>query len=121
MFDDLMQEVTIYHKNGNTYERYNKNGSLRNTSIYNRNKNGVETSDNGLLRIFDVDGYNYTWKCEKGDIVVAMGVSDEVTAPLTELRKKYGKQFVYEVSSIDIFSFKNEEIKELNHIKIGLR
>lgn len=120
-FEELLQEITIYHKEKNSYVRYNKTASLRNTSIYNRNKNGIETSDNGLIRVFDTLGYNSTWKCEKGDIIVAMGVSDDVKAPLTELRKKYGKQFVYEVSSIDIFDFKDDRVKELNHIKIGIR
>ena len=120
-FKDLLQEITIYHKNGNTYQRYNVIASLRNTSILNRNTVGIDSADNGTVRVFDTLGYNDTWKCDKGDVVVAMNVSDGVSAPLTELRKKYGKQFVYEVSSIDIFDFKDERVKELNHIKIGIR
>ena len=38
-----------------------------------------------------------------------------------ELREKYGKDYVYEVSSIDIFDFKDNDLLELNHIKIGAR
>lgn len=120
-FEELFQEMTIYHKEGNIYQRYSVVASLRNTSIYNRNRNGVDTTDSGIIRVFDTEGYNNTWKCEKGDVVVAMNVSDNLTAPLSELRKKYGKQFVYEVSSIDIFKFKDARVKELNHIKIGIR
>lgn len=120
-FKDLLQDITIYHKENNSYQRYNVTASLRNTSILNRNNVGVEQADNGIIRVFDTIGYNSTWKCEKGDIVVAMNVSDDVKAPLTELTKKYGKQFVYEVSSIDIFDFNDSRVKELNHIKIGIR
>lgn len=120
-FEELFQEMTIYHKEGDIYQRYPVVGSLRNTSIYNRNRNGVDTTDSGIIRVFDTEGYNNTWKCEKGDVVVAMSVSDNVTAPLSELRKKYGKQFVYEVSGIDIFKFKDARVKELDHIKIGIR
>lgn len=120
-FDGLLQDITIYHKNGTSYQRYNLIASVRNTSILNRNNVGLDTTDNGIIRVFDTSGYNSTWKCEKGDVIVPKKISDEVTAPLTELRKKYGKQYVYEVSSIDIFDFKDKRVKELNHIKIGIR
>lgn len=120
-FDGLLQDITIYHKDGTSYQRYNLIASVRNTSILNRNNVGLDTTDNGIIRVFDASGYNSTWKCEKGDVIVPKKISDEVTAPLTELRKKYGKQYVYEVSSIDIFDFKDKRVKELNHIKIGIR
>lgn len=119
--EDLLQEITIYHKNGSSYERYNLTASLRNTSILNRNNVGVEQADNGIVRVFDTKGYNKSWKCEKGDIVVSLNVTDEAKAPLTELSKKYGKQNVYEVSSIDVFDFKDKRVEQLNHIKIGIR
>lgn len=119
MMKDLLQDITIYHKNNSVYERYPKQASVRNTSILNRNKTGVSTSESSLIRVFDKEGYNDTWKCQKGDVIVLKDVSDSIEqAPLTELRKKYGKDFVCEVQSIDIFNFKDEDIKELNHIKI---
>ena len=118
---ELLQDITIYHKNNdNSYSRYNLVASVRNTSYLNRNKTGVSTSDNALIRVFDVDGYNTTWKCEKCDVVLDMKSEyDIIKAPLTELREKYGKSSVYEVSSVEKFIFKDEDVKELNHIKIG--
>lgn len=118
----LLQDITIYHKNNNKYQRYNLRASVRNTSYLNRNKTGLTTSDNALIRVFDTKGYNNTWKCQKGDVIVAKKVYDSVDkAPITELRNKYGKEYVYEVSSIDIFDFDNIDIKPINHIKIGAR
>ena len=118
---ELLQDITIYHKNNdNSYSRYNLVASVRNTSYLNRNKTGVSTADNALIRVFDVDGYNTTWKCEKCDVVLDMKSEyDIIKAPLTELREKYGKSSVYEVSSVEKFIFKDEDVKELNHIKIG--
>ena len=118
---ELLQDITIYHKNNdNSYSRYNLVASVRNTSYLNRNKTGVSTSDNALIRVFDVDGYNTTWKCEKCDVVLdKRSEYDIIKAPLTELREKYGKSSVYEVSSVEKFIFKDEDVKELNHIKIG--
>lgn len=122
MMEELLQEITIYHKEESEYIRYPKIASVRNTSILNRNKTGVSTTDNALIRVFDVVGYNSTWKCQKGDVVVFKKVSDDIKkAPFTELIKKYGKEYVCEVSSIDIFDFKSEALKDLNHIKIGAR
>lgn len=122
MIDELLQDITIYHKEENKYIRYPKLASLRNTSYLNRNKTGLQTTDNALIRVFDTKGYNNTWKCEKGDVIVSKKVTDNIEkAPLTELQKKYGKDYVYEVSSIDIFDFKDNDLLELNHIKIGAR
>ena len=119
----LLQEITIFHKEQNgLYTRYNLIASVRNTSILNRNKTGVQNTDKGLIRVFDTKGYNTTWKCQKGDVIVAKKVLDEVIkAPLTEMREKYGTEYVYEVSSIDIFDFNDNDLLELNHIKIGAR
>ena len=122
MFDDLLQDITIFHKEESEYVRYNKKASVRNTSYLNRNKTGVQTTDNVLIRVFDVSGYNDTWRCQKGDVIVALNVSDKIqNAPLTEMRKKYGKDDVYEVSSTDKFIFENIDTKPLNHIKIGAK
>ena len=55
MFNDLLQDITIYHKEGNKYERYNKEASLRNTSYLNRNKTGVSNTDTALIRISDIE------------------------------------------------------------------
>lgn len=120
--EDLLQDITIYHKTEKGYTRFNKKASLRNTSYLNRSKTGVETSDNGIVRVFDTRGYNMSWRCEKGDIIVARRIKDTITkAPLTELREKYGKHYVYEVKSIDIFDFTNPRLNQINHIKIGIR
>ena len=113
-----LQDITIYHKSGNSWVRYNVKASFRNTSILNRNKTGVSTSDNALIRVFDVLGYESTWNCEKGDVVVNKSVTDNITTtPLTTLQTKYGANNVYQVQSID----KNVFGEELDHIKIGAR
>lgn len=122
MIDEILQDITIYHKEENKYIRYPKLASLRNTSYLNRNKTGLQTTDSAIIRVFDTKGYNNTWKCQKGDIIVSKKVKDDIEkAPLTELQKKYGKDYVYEVSSIDVFDFKDNDLLELNHIKIGAR
>ena len=121
--DGLLQEITIYHKTSDNWTRYNlANVSVRNKSYLNRNNTGVNTTDNALIRVFDTDGYNNTWKCEKGDVIVLKSVSDNIIkAPLTEMREKYGKSIVIEVSSVEPFIFNDIDLKEINHIKIGGR
>lgn len=122
VFKDVEQYITIYHKNGNNWERYHKNASLRNVSYYNRNMTGSNSTDNALIRIFEVEGYNHTWTCKKGDIICSKKINDIIEkAPLTELREKYGKENVFEVSSVEEFIFDDARIKKLNHIKIGGR
>lgn len=119
--NELLQEITIYHQNEDKqWVRYYTIASVRNTSIRNRTTTGVNTLDNALIRLFDVDGYNNTYFIKKGDIVVKNRVLDDiVVAPITELRKKYGDDQVYQVKSIDEFIFKDQSIKELQHIKVG--
>ncbi len=121
MEDMPIQEITIYHKTSNGWYRYVKEASYRNTSIINRNKNGTNSSDNALIRIFDVEGYNSKWFVEKEDIIVNKKVTDviEGKTPITQLSNKYGKSNVHKVVSIDKFIFDDEDIKELNHIKLG--
>ena len=119
--NELLEEITIYHQNDDKQcVRYHTTASVRNTSIRNRTTTGVSTVDNALIRIFDVDGYNNTYFIKKGDVVVKNRVRDDVlNAPVTELRKKYGDDQVYQVKSIDEFIFKDQSIKELQHIKVG--
>lgn len=121
MEDFPMQKITIYHKNGTEWDRYVKNASYRNTSILNRNKNGSNSTDNALIRIFDIEGYNMTWFVLKDDVIVNMEVKDEIegNTPITQLSNKYGKDNVHKVVSIDKFIFEDTEIEELNHIKLG--
>lgn len=122
MIENLLQEITIYHKTSDGWVRYNIDASVRNTSYLNRNTTGVNTTDNALIRIFKTEEYNNTWMCEKGDIIVLKGVSDSIIkAPLTEMREKYGKSQVVEVTSVEPFIFKDSDLKEINHIKIGGR
>ncbi len=120
MADIPKRKITIYHKNNNTFERYVIEASYRNTSIQNRNKNGTSSSDNALIRIFDLEEYNSKWFVEKGDIVVNREVDDDIKeTPATILSKKYGVQNVHKVVSIGDFNFNDEDIEELKHIKIG--
>ena len=121
MSDFPVQMVTIYHKNGKRWERYVKEASYRNTSMVNRNKNGSNSSDSALIRIFDVEGYNLTWFAQKDDVVVNREVKDEIenNIAMTELSNKYGRDNVHKITSIDKFIFEDEDVKELNHIKLG--
>ena len=84
----------------------------------NHNRNGADSADNALIRIFNVKEYNYKWFAEKGDIVVNKKIEDEIErVPLTELSKKYGTQNVHKITSIDKFIFNDEDLP--NHIKLG--
>lgn len=143
MEDFPTKKITVYHKNKqNIYERYVKEASIRNTSMLNQKNYGFSSSDNAIIRIFDVEGYNDSihiqntlntlnlplnsfigakWRVQKGDIIVNGSVNDEIetTHPLNELSDKYGKENVFKINSINVLIFNDEDIKELNHIKIG--
>ena len=115
------QKITIYHKNNeNRWDRYVIEASYRDTSILNHNRNGSNSTDNVLIRIFDVKEYNSKWFVEKDDIIMNKEVTDVIkgNTPLTQLSKKYGKDNVHKVTSIDKFLFDDENLKELNHIKL---
>lgn len=116
-----IQKVTIYHKNGKQWDRYVKEASYRNTSVVNHNKNGSNSTEKALIRIFDVEGYNLTWFALKDDVIVNKAVQDviEGNTPITQLSNKYGKDNVHKITSIDKFIFEDEDIEELNHIKLG--
>ncbi len=115
------QKITIYHKNGKQWERYVKEASYRNTSVVNHNKNGSNSTEKALIRIFDVEGYKLTWFVSKDDVVVNKEVKDviEGNTPITQLSNRYGKDNVHKVTSIDKFIFNDEDVNELNHIKLG--
>ena len=119
--DNLFEEITIYHQNEDKrWVRYHTTASVRNTSIRNRTTTGGSTIDNALIRIFDTNGYNNTYFIKKGDVIVKGRVDLYVNnAPVTELRKRYGDENVYQVRSVDEFIFKDQSIKELQHIKVG--
>lgn len=143
MSDFPMQKITIYHKTDNgTYERQVKDASFRNTSMLNREKIGVNSSDKVLIRIFDVVGYdknihtkgstavlncplNYflgkTWKVRLGDVIVNGIVFDEIESntPITQLSNKYGKDNVFKVNSINLLIMNDSDFNELNHVKLG--
>ena len=71
MSDFPTQKITIYHKNNqNKWERYVIEASYRDTSITNHNRNGSNSTDNVLIRIFDVKEYNSKWFVEKDDIII---------------------------------------------------
>lgn len=122
-FDELLQAITLYHKETNgAYTKYNLKASVRNTSYYNRNTAGTDKTDNALIRIFDVEGYNNTYFIKEGDVIYSGETEyNIIKAPLTELRNLYGKEKVYEVSSIAEHIYDDPDIKPLNHIKIGAR
>lgn len=120
MDDFPTQKITIYHKNKNRWDRYVKEASYRNTSILNRNKNGSNSTDKALIRIFDVRGYGTTWFAMKDDVIVNCEVNDRIdSTPITYLSEKYGKDNVHKIVSVDRFVFKDEDIGELEHIKVG--
>lgn len=121
MSDFPMKKITIYHKNDKKWDRYVIEASYRNTSMLNRNKNGSNSNENVLIRIFDIKDYNSKWFVEKEDIIVNKEVDDNIESiPLTQLSNKYGKDNVHKVNSINnVFIFDDKDIEELNHIKLG--
>lgn len=121
MSDFPIQKITIYHKNSKKWERYVKEASYRNTSVLNHNRNGANSTENAIIRIFDVEGYNLTWFVSKDDVIVNQEVKEviENNTPITQLSSQYGKDNVHKVTSIDKFIFEDEETQELNHIKLG--
>ena len=120
MEDFPKQRITIYHQNGDKWERYVREASYRNTSILNRNKNGSNLNDKALIRVFDVKGYEVDWFAEANDVIVNREVKDRIdSTPLTYLSKKYGKNNVHKIISVDKFMFMGDGVDELEHIKIG--
>ena len=121
MPQELKQNITLYHKTNNGIVRYPLIASYRGTSILNRNNTGVNTSDSVLIRIFYID--NDTFDISKDDVIVNQLVNNtfiDSTIPLTTLQNQYGKDNVFKVRSIDPFNFDDEDLKELNHVKVGL-
>lgn len=119
--EELLQDITLYHKTTNGYVIYPLIASVRGTSILNRNTTGVNTTDSVLIRIFYND--NKPFEISKDDVIVNKLVNTQITdntIPLTQLQSLYGKENVFKVKSIDPFNFDDEDIKELNHIKVGL-
>lgn len=124
MSDFPTKKITIYHKNSeNKWDRYVIEASYRDTSITNHNRNGSNSTDNVLIRIFDVKEYNSKWFVEKEDVIVNKEVNDVIdeNTPITQLSKKYGKDNIHKVTSIDKFIFDDKDIEELNHIKLGCK
>ena len=120
MNENLLEDITIYHKSNNTYVVYHKVASVRCTSIRNRTNTGKTDNDNVLIRIFDIENYGTNYNVEKDDVIVRGNVNTEVTnTPLTTLRAVHGKDKVYLVRSIDIFNFSDNDLNDLEHIKIG--
>lgn len=115
--------ITIYHKVDKTYTRYVVEASVRHTSILNRNRSGASTTDTVLIRIFNIKGYNSTFFVDKDDVIVDMEIKEDIegTTPYTQIAEKYGRDNVFKVSSIDKFIFDDEDIEDLNHIKLGCK
>ena len=119
--EDMLQNITLYHKSSNGYTRYSLIASYRGTSILNRNTTGVNTTDSVLIRIFYYN--NNTFEISKDDVIVNRLVEDTIvdnTIPLTQLQSQYGKENVFKVRSIDVYNFDDPDLKELNHVKVGL-
>ena len=104
------QDITIYHKVAKNYIKMNLKGSFRGTSIRNRTQSGVNTTDNGLVRIFE------DIEVASEDIVVNKFVEDIENISLTMLKEKYGKHNVFLVKSVDYFMVGTK----LDHVKIGI-
>ena len=113
------QDITLYHKDTNqkTYYKYTLIASVRDTSIQNRNRTGVSSTDKALIRIFASDHNPDTYRVEKGDLIVNMAIDDDISYEkgLTELRERYGESNTYKINTIDKFIFG----EELDHIKLG--
>lgn len=121
MSDFPMRKITIYHKNDKKWDRHIIEASYRNNSILNHNKNGYNSTDDVIIRIFDLKEYNLSWFVQKGDVIVNKEVKDEIegNTPLTQLSNKYGKDNVHKVNSINNLTFEDKDIEELEHIKLG--
>ncbi len=121
MSDFPTRKITIYHKNNKKWDRYVIEASYRNNSILNHNKNGSNSTDNVVVRIFDIEEYNLLWFVEKNDVIVNREVEDEIegNTPITQLSNKYGKDNVHKVTSINDLTFNDKDIEKLNHIKLG--
>lgn len=113
------QEITLYHKDtkNKVYVKYPLIASVRDTSIQNRTRTGVSSTDKALIRIFASDNDPSTYEVEKGDLIVNKNVSDSISYDkgLTELRELYGESNTYKINTIDKFIFG----EELDHIKLG--
>lgn len=121
MSDFPTRKITIYHKNDKKWDRYVIEASYRNNSILNHNKNGFNSTDDVIIRIFDVKGYNLSGFIQKNDVIVNKEVEDEIEGniPLTQLSDKYGKDNVHKVTSVNDLTFNDKDIEKLNHIKLG--
>lgn len=121
MSDFPTKKITIYHKLKDIYERYVVEASIRHTHNLNHNKNGFNSVDSVLIRIFDVDNKDIKYYVTNGDIIVENEVSDTIegTTPQTQLNEKYGKDKVFKVNSTEYLDFNDEALKELNHTKLG--
>lgn len=116
------QIITLYHKNGETYEKYHLKASVRKSTTQTFDRSGYSSDDTVLVRVFDVTSYTFQWFVSKGDIIVNSAVNDDIkNSPLTELSEKYGKNNVFKVTSIDKFLYEDSELNDLMHIKIGAK
>lgn len=112
--------ITIYHKTKEGFERYVKEASVRNTSIRNHNRNGTNSSENVIIRIFDIEEYNKSWLVNKDDVIVNMEVKDVIeNEAFSTLKKKYGKENVFSVKEINEMIFEFYDLDDLPHIKLG--
>ncbi len=104
------QDITIYHKVDKNYVKTALKGTFRNTSIRNRTQSGINTTDKGLVRVFE------NIEVASEDIVVNKLVEDTENISLTSLKEKYGIHNVFLVKSVDYFMVGTK----LDHVKIGL-
>lgn len=121
MSDFPTRKITIYHKCEDKWDRYVVEASYRNNLILNHNRNGSNSTDDVVVRIFDNEEYNVSWFVQKGDVIVNKEVEDEIegNAPITQLSNKYGKENVHKVNCMSDLIFEDEDLEELNHIKLG--
>lgn len=114
------KDITIYHKISEGYERYHLIASVRNISIRNHNKNGTNSSENVIIRVFDVKGYKNKWFISKDDVIVNLKCEDFIQKEAySELKKIYGRENVFSVKEINELIFEDDDFETLSHIKIG--
>ena len=115
-----LKPITIYHRTEYGFERYIKKASVRNISIRNHNRNGTNSSENVIIRIFDIKGYKNDWLISKDDVIVNLKCEDFIQKEAySELKKIYGRENVFSVKEINELIFEDDDFETLSHVKIG--
>lgn len=116
MNDFPIQDITLYHEDNKKWFKYNLEASFRNTNVLMHSRTGFTSKENAVIRIFN-SKYDFI---KIGDVIVNKKIDDIIEEnPLTRLREKYGKDNVVKIENISNLVFDDEDLEELNHIRIG--